>query len=277
MTGVGRLAGIGAGIARRLAADGWDLVLTYWQDYDARMPWGVQPDDVERLTAELQATGAAVVALPADFQDPQAVDRLMEDIAAEAGPLQGLVLSHAESVDSGILDTTLESFERHFAVNARASWQLIAAFARQAPAEGGAVVALTSDHTAFNLPYGASKGALDRIVIAAARELGPQGISANVAQPGAGGHRLDGPAAARRPGPAPARRAARNPGGRGRDGRVPALARRPLGVRPAGQGRRRLLRLTRPRTPPSRHFAAVFALNIAANANCVASGRRPAR
>ncbi len=77
VTGVGRLAGIGAGIARRLAADGWDLVLTYWQDYDARMPWGVQPDDVERLTAELQAIGAAVVALPADFQDPQAVDRLM--------------------------------------------------------------------------------------------------------------------------------------------------------------------------------------------------------
>ena len=185
VTGVGRLAGIGAGIARRLAADGWDLVLTYWRDYDARMPWGVQPDDVERLTAELESTGAAVVAaLPADFQDPQAVDRLMEAIAAEAGPLQGLVLSHAESVDSGIMDTSLESFERHFAVNARAGWQLIAAFARQAPAEGGAVVALTSDHTAFNLPYGASKGALDRIVTAAARELGPQGISANVLNPG---------------------------------------------------------------------------------------------
>ena len=105
VTGVGRLAGIGAGIARRLAADGWDLVLTYWQDYDARMPWGVQPDDVERLTAELQATGAAVVAVPADFEDPQAVDRLMAAVAEEAGTLQGLVLSHAESVDSGILDT----------------------------------------------------------------------------------------------------------------------------------------------------------------------------
>ncbi len=184
VTGVGRLAGIGAGIARRLAADGWDLVLTYWQDYDARMPWGVQPDDVERLTAELEAIGAAVVALPADFQDPHAVDRLMSAAAAEAGTLQGLVLSHAESVDSSILDTSLESFERHFAVNTRASWQLIAAFARQAGPEGGAIVALTSDHTAFNLPYGASKGALDRIVIAAARELGPLGISANVLNPG---------------------------------------------------------------------------------------------
>ncbi|MHA7222170.1 SDR family oxidoreductase [Arthrobacter sp. RHLT1-20] len=184
ITGVGRLAGIGAGTARRLAADGWDLVLTYWQDYDARMPWGVQPDDVERLTAELHAAGAAVVALPADFEDPAAVDRLMAEAAQEAGTLHALVLSHAESVDSGILDTSLESFERHFAVNTRASWQMIAAFARQAPAEGGAIVALTSDHTAFNLPYGASKGALDRIVIAAARELGPLGISANALNPG---------------------------------------------------------------------------------------------
>ena len=184
VTGVGRLAGIGAGIARQLAADGWDLVLTYWQDYDARMPWGIQPDDVGRLTAELKAIGSKVVALPADFQDPGAVDRLMAEVASQAGTLHGMALSHAESVDSGILDTTLESFERHFAVNTRASWQLIRAFAQQATDDGGAIVALTSDHTAFNLPYGASKGALDRIVIAAARELGPQGIRANVLNPG---------------------------------------------------------------------------------------------
>lgn len=43
---------------------------------------------------------------------------------------------------------------------------------------------LTSDHTTGNLPYGASKGALARIVISAARELGPKKISANVVNPG---------------------------------------------------------------------------------------------
>ena len=86
-------------------------------------------------------------------------------------------------MESGILDTTVEEFDRHFAVNARASWLLIAEFARQADA-GGAIVALTSDHTTGNLPYGASKGALDRIVISAARELAPRGISANVLNPG---------------------------------------------------------------------------------------------
>lgn len=184
VTGVGRLAGIGAGIARQLAADGWDLALSYWADYDARMPWGSEPEDVVRLTAELEAIGAKVHVLSADLQDPGVPDRLVAEAAQQAGPLQGLVLSHAESVDSGVLDTSVESFDRHFAVNTRASWQLIAAFARQAPDDGGAIVALTSDHTAFNLPYGASKGALDRIVMAAARELGPQGISANVLNPG---------------------------------------------------------------------------------------------
>lgn len=45
-------------------------------------------------------------------------------------------------------------------------------------------MAFTSDHTTGNLPYGASKAALDRIVISAARELGPLGISANVVNPG---------------------------------------------------------------------------------------------
>ena len=49
-------------------------------------------------------------------------------------------------------------------------------------ADGWEVV--TSDHTTGNLPYGASKGALDRIVISAARELGPRNISANVVNPG---------------------------------------------------------------------------------------------
>ncbi|MET1087038.1 MAG: SDR family oxidoreductase [Arthrobacter sp.] len=184
VTGAGRLASIGAGIARQLAAEGWDLALAYWQDYDARMPWGSVPDDVVRLTAELEAIGARVHTLPADLEDPAAAPRLLAEAVRLAGPLQGLVLSHAESVDSGILDTSLESFERHFAVNTRASWQLIAAFARHVTDDGGAIVALTSDHTAFNLPYGASKGALDRIVIAAARELGPLGISANVLNPG---------------------------------------------------------------------------------------------
>ncbi len=99
-------------------------------------------------------------------------------------------MSHCESVDSSILTTSVEAWDRHFAVNARASWLLIKAFAEQLPAgdHGGEakarIIALTSDHTTHNLPYGASKGALDRLVISAAVELADRGVRTNVINPG---------------------------------------------------------------------------------------------
>ena len=54
-------------------------------------------------------------------------------------------MCHCESVDSSILDTTVESFDRHFAVNARATWLLIREFAQRftGPHGTGRVVALT--------------------------------------------------------------------------------------------------------------------------------------
>ncbi|MBM7780445.1 SDR family NAD(P)-dependent oxidoreductase [Arthrobacter tumbae] len=184
ITGAGRPEGIGAGIARALAAEGWDLVLSYWHPYDERVNQATDPyTELRDLAAELEAIGSRVTLLPADLEQPGTPDALIHD-AAELGPLTGLVLSHAESVDSSILDTTVDSFDRHFAVNVRAAWQLIRAFALQCPDDGGAIVALTSDHTVHNLPYGASKGALDRIVMAAARELGERKISSNVLNPG---------------------------------------------------------------------------------------------
>jgi 3-oxoacyl-[acyl-carrier protein] reductase len=182
VTGAGSSIGIAYGVAKRLADDGWDLALSYWRPPDASVP---APHDVQpgQIADNLRSRGARVELLPGDLMDPDEPARLITSSVAALGPLRGLVLSHAESVDSEILDTTVESFDRHMIINARASWQLIAEFARQAQG-GGAIVALTSDATNYNLPYGASKGALDRIVKAAARELGHLGIRANVVNPG---------------------------------------------------------------------------------------------
>lgn len=102
------------------------------------------------------------------------------------GAVTALVLAHCESVDAGLRETTVESFDRHYAVNARASWLLIREFAaryRGAPG-AGRIVALTSDALIGNLAYGAGKAALDRIVGDAARELADQRITANLINPG---------------------------------------------------------------------------------------------
>ena len=97
--------------------------------------------------------------MPGDLEDPAVPAEVVNSAAKQLGGLDALVMSHAESVDSGILDTTVDSFDRHYAVNVRATWLLIAAFARQLPATGGSVVALTSDHTIGNLPYGVTREA----------------------------------------------------------------------------------------------------------------------
>lgn len=110
--------------------------------------------------------------------------RLWSGLRNSSGPLHALVMSHCEGVNSGVLDTTVASFDRHYAVNVRAAWLLLAAFARQLPTGGGSVIALTSDATVGNVPYGATKGALDRLILASAHELGERGLRANLINPG---------------------------------------------------------------------------------------------
>lgn len=186
LTGVGRRRGIAAAIARGLAADGFDLALSYHAPYDRRVLG--EDADVEVLAEELRALGRRVELLPGDLEDPAVPPALVTAAREALGPLGALVTCHCESVDSSILDTTVESFDRHYAVNVRATWLLMKAFAEQVrpgrDTPGGAVIALTSDHTVHNLPYGSTKGALDRLVLAGTHELADRGIRTNVINPG---------------------------------------------------------------------------------------------
>jgi 3-oxoacyl-[acyl-carrier protein] reductase len=186
VTGVGRRIGIAAAIAERLGATGWDVAFNFWPPYDLRMPWGRDKEARAELVRRLGKHGARALPVEANLEDVDAPSAVFDRVIAEFGEVRALVLAHAESVESGLLDTSVESFDRHFAVNTRASWLLIRELGRRfaGPHGSGRVVALTSDHTVGNLPYGASKGALDRITLAAARELGHLGITANVVNPG---------------------------------------------------------------------------------------------
>ncbi len=90
ITGVGRRRGIGAGIAAGLAADGWDLALSYWSPYDERLDLDRGADDPGALADELRSLGRRIELLPADLENPSAATGLLDRAVDLAGPAQRL-------------------------------------------------------------------------------------------------------------------------------------------------------------------------------------------
>jgi 3-oxoacyl-[acyl-carrier protein] reductase len=183
VTGVSRLGGIAAAIARSLASDGWTVAGSGYRPYDETEPWGAQSDAPQQLVTE----GVLAAWHEDDLADAAAPRRVVEAAEGAVGPLTGLVVVHTESRQGGVLDTTAADFDRHMVVNARATLLLCAEFARRFRGEHGSgrIVAFTSGALHGEVAYGATKAALERIVVAAAAELGPRGITVNAVDPGA--------------------------------------------------------------------------------------------
>ncbi|WP_455771956.1 hypothetical protein [Streptomyces lavendulae] len=102
-----------------LVRAGWDVAFTHWTPQDERMPWGVDPEAPEELRRQVESLGGRARAIEADLSDPAAPARLFDGVEREPGNVTALMLCHCASVDSGLLDTTMESFDLHVAVNAR--------------------------------------------------------------------------------------------------------------------------------------------------------------
>lgn len=186
VTGASRTAGIAASIIEALARDGWDIGFTYWQPYDDRMPWGIDTDGPSRITEAVERCGQRAIGIAADLSQPEQIPGVFDSINSALGPVTGLITSHCESVNASTLDTSIESFDRHYAVNVRATWLLIREFAQRFPrgCSGGRIITLTSDHVVGDLAYGASKAAADRVTLAASGDLAHLGITANAINPG---------------------------------------------------------------------------------------------
>jgi 3-oxoacyl-[acyl-carrier protein] reductase len=162
------------------------VATTYWRPYDASKPWGSVDAEAGAIADQIREYSVRTVSIEADLSDTASAASIFDRVENSLGPVSALVMAHCQSVDSSIETTTVESFDLHFAVNTRATWQLIREFGRRYQGEHGRgrIISITSDHAAHNMPYGASKGAMDRIVLAAALEFKDLGVTANVINPG---------------------------------------------------------------------------------------------
>src|SRR5689334_7006140 len=176
VTGASR--GIGAAIARRLAAEGADVAITYQHS----------AGPAKAIVAEIEKLGRRALALQADSADPGAVKAAVDRAAETFGGLDILV-NNAGIFRGGPLEAmTLDDIDATLAVNVRA-----AVVASQAAAkhmgEGGRIVSIGSN-LASRVPdagmslYSMSKAALIAWTQGLARDLGSRGITANVVHPG---------------------------------------------------------------------------------------------
>jgi len=179
----GASGGIGAAVARRLAAAGHDLVLG----------WHRSRDGVERVADEVRAAGRRAVCVQADVAG-EAGAAAVVDAAADLGPLTGLVANAGLTAHLGDLaDTPVEILRRVVDVNLvgvllclRRAAQVMATSRGGA---GGAIVTISSSSTATGSPheyvhYAAAKAGVEVATLGLARELAQDGVRVNCVAPG---------------------------------------------------------------------------------------------
>lgn len=190
VTGASRRRGIGFAVARRLVADGADVVLHHHTAHDAEVHG--RAESMDDLVGELRLLrdGARIDELAADLADadPRTV---VTDAAAEAGgPLDILICNHTHGGDEVSLATlTPQALDRHWQVSTRATLLLTQAFAGQHESgRPGRVVWMTSGQglgpMSGNLAYVTAKAALAGVTWSVADELADSGILLNTVNPG---------------------------------------------------------------------------------------------
>jgi 3-oxoacyl-[acyl-carrier protein] reductase len=193
----GANAGIGAATVRLLAAGGVACAVHYLPESEADDGAGIQhmvPGEraARSLVLEVGEGGGTAVALGADLRAPGAASRLVRSAEEElAGPITVLVnnAAHCELPDD-LLSLTEGSLARHYRINVIIPLLLMRAFAERLSHHGdpgGRVINVSTDTAqafATQVGYGTSKAALEAATRAAARELGPRGVTVNCVAPG---------------------------------------------------------------------------------------------
>ena len=170
--------GIGAGIAKRLAADGASVAITYTKGADA----------AAAVVKEIESAGGKAIAIQADAADAKAVKAAVEKTVASYGRIDILVNNAGTAIPKPFEEATLEELNRVIDINLRGVFIATQA-ALKHMGDGGRIIMVGScvgerTMTPGLAAYAATKGAVKMFTQGLAREVGSRGITVNNVQPG---------------------------------------------------------------------------------------------
>jgi 3-oxoacyl-[acyl-carrier protein] reductase len=170
--------GIGAAIAKRLAADGFNVAITYSKGADA----------AESTVKAIEVAGGKAIAIQADAADAQAVKGAVEKTVSSLGGLDVLVNNAGTAIPKTFEQTSLEEMDRVFNINVRGTLAATQAALKHMN-HGGRIIMIGScvgerAMTPGLVAYSATKGAVKMFAQGLSREVGSRGITVNNIQPG---------------------------------------------------------------------------------------------
>src|SRR5216684_1704448 len=170
--------GIGAAIAKRLAADGANVAITYAKDASA----------ASAVVKAIELDGGKAIAIQADATNAGAVEAAVEKTIATFGRLDVLVNNAGTAIPKTFEETTLEEIDRVLDINVRGVLVATQAALKHMKSGGRIIMIGSSVGERVLVPglvaYSATKGAVKIFTQALSRELGSRGITVNNVQPG---------------------------------------------------------------------------------------------
>jgi len=175
VTGASR--GIGAAISRRLATDGFGLIINYAGSADA----------AESLAIEIEKAGGRALAVKADVSDPVAVKTMFDTAEREFGGADVLVNNAGIMLLSPIADTTDELFDRQIAINLKGVLNGMREASKRLR-NGGRIISFSSSVVGLYQPtyavYAATKAGVEAMTHVLSKELRGRNITVNAVAPG---------------------------------------------------------------------------------------------
>src|SRR3981189_2409631 len=170
--------GIGAAIAKRLAADGANVAITYTKGADA----------AASVVKEVERAGGKAIAIQADATDAEAAKAAVEKTVATFGRLDVLVNNAGTAIPKTFEENTLEEMDRVLDINVRGVFVATQAALKHMN-DGGRIIMIGSAvgervQVPGLVPYSATKGAVQIFSQGLSREVGSRGITVNNVQPG---------------------------------------------------------------------------------------------